>query len=412
MKKSDFGLTRWIPIFIIAVVLMLIYKTIDNIGQITSAIGNFLSVISPLLYGILFTYFLHVPHNALERLFKKAKWKFFAKRARGIATIIVFTVLIALIAFILSFVLPIVFQNAIHFAESVPGYITTILEFFDNLPEDSIWVNFDIANVIRNSSGDFLHTLVNPDQIGQVAQGVMDFVGGIFNIIMGLVISLYLILDRDRITAFFKRLNHAIFKNESRANKAIKYVAQINKVLLTFIASKGLDSLINFVVATTVLYIFNVPYALLLGLIAGAFNFIPFLGSIISAFIISIITLITCDLWTAIYVMLCLLVFHQLDGNFIEPRIMKSSLKISPILVIITVVIGGAYFGIVGMFLAVPIAVIIKQILLEYVAHTEEEKLAKENAGEADAINEEAPVSETDASAIAESVVQTDNTEQ
>jgi predicted PurR-regulated permease PerM len=72
--------------------------------------------------------------------------------------------------------------------------------------------------------------------------------------------------------------------------------------------------------------------------------------------------------------MIALLVFHQLDGNYIEPRIMKSSLKISPILVIIAVVIGGAYFGIVGMFLAVPVAVIIKQILNEYITYTETEK--------------------------------------
>ena len=215
---------------------------------------------------------------------------------------------------------------------------------------------------------------MNPDGLGQVAQGIMGFVGGIFSLIMGLVISLYILLDRARILLFAQRLNTAVFKREGRINKATKYMAQINKVLLTFIASKGLDSLINFAVATTILYIFGVPYALLLGLIAGAFNFIPYLGSIISAFIISIITLITADINTAVYVLICMLIFHQIDGNFIEPRIMKSSLKINPILVIIAVVIGGAYLGIVGMFLAVPIAVIAKELLIEYMDSTGAEK--------------------------------------
>ena len=374
MKKENFLLTKWVPIFIMAIILMLIYKTLDNIGQITSAIGNFLVVISPLLYGVLFTYFLLIPHRGLERLIKKCKPKFISKRARGITTIIIFVLLLVIIVLILSFILPIVIENVISLANYIDKEIPVVLEYFDNLPPDSIWINLDIANTIKTTSTDILHTIVNPDGIGQVARGVMSFAGGIFSLIMGLVISLYILLDRDRIFSFFSRLNNAIFKREERINRTAKYLSQINKVLLTFIASKGLDSLINFIVATTILYIFQVPYALLLGLIAGAFNFIPYLGSIISAFIISFLTLITSGLNTAVYVMICLLIFHQIDGNFIEPRIMKSSLKINPILVIITVVIGGAYFGIVGMFLAVPIAVIIKQILAEYMTSVENEK--------------------------------------
>jgi len=363
MRKAGAEWRKWLPISIIIIFLMLIYKTIDNIEQITSAIGNFLSVISPLLFGVLFTYFLLIPHRAVERLLKKMKLKFIVKRARGITTVIIFVLLLCVIVLVISFVIPIVIENIVSLAEFLQKEVPTVLEYFDNLPSDSIWINLDIASTIKTASA----TLFNIDSIGLVAQGVVGFVSGIFSLIMGLVISLYILLDRERIKTFFKRLNNAVFRHEKRAQRAANYMIQVNKVLLTFIASKGLDSLINFVVATTILFIFGVDYALLLGLIAGAFNFIPFLGSIISALIISVITLITGGLNTAIYVLLSLLAFHQLDGNFIEPRIMKSSLKISPILVIIAVVIGGAYFGIVGMFLAVPIAVMIKQILAEYI---------------------------------------------
>jgi len=371
MKKEDFALSKWLPIFVLAVILMLVYKTIDNLGQITSAIGQFLWVISPLLYGILFAYFIYIPHNAVEKLYLKAKWEFFSKHARGISTVTIFLLLLIIVIFILSFILPVIFQSVIDLANSIPGYISTAMKYFEDLPEDSVLHTFDIAGIVKSSSGDILSRVVNPAGIEQVARGIMSFAGEIFSIIMGLVISLYILMDRERIAAFFTRLNNAVFKSELRRNRAIKYLSQINKVLFTFIASKGLDSIINFVVATTILLIFKVPYALLLGLIAGLFNFIPYIGSIISAIVISIIALITTDLSTAIPVMIGLLIFNQLDGNYIEPRIMKSSLKISPILVIIAVVIGGAYLGIVGMFLAVPIAVIIKQILLEYISSTE-----------------------------------------
>jgi len=380
MKKGDFERAKWIPILIVGFLLIVIYKTIDNLSQITSAIGQFFWVLSPLLYGVLFAYFLYIPHHAVEKLYKKVKVEFIAKRARGFSTITIFLLLLFIVIFILSFVLPILFQSAMDFANSVPGYISSALQYFDNLPADSIWVSLNIADTIKNSSGDIINRLINPAGIEQAAKGIISFAGEIFSVIMGLVISLYILLDRDRIALFFKRLNTAIFKQENRINRSIKYISQINKVLFTFIASKGLDSIINFISATTILLIFGVPYALLLGLIAGLFNFIPYIGSIISAIVISVITLITGDINTAIPVAICLLLFHQLDGNFIEPRIMKSSLKINPILVIIAVVVGGAYFGIIGMFLAVPIAVILKQVLAEYITATEQQAQEKEAA--------------------------------
>jgi len=216
-----------------------------------------------------------------------------------------------------------------------------------------------------------INLIINPAGIEQFARGVISFFGEIFNLILGLIVSLYILLERDKIGDYFLRLNNAVFKNENARIKSVRYMKQINNVLFTFIASKGLDSIINFVTVTTILLIFKVPYALLLGLIAGLFNFIPYLGSIIAVVVISLITLITGDISKAIQVFIPLIIFQQLDGNYIEPRIMKSSLKISPILVIIAVIIGGAYFGIAGMFLAVPIAVIIKQLLLEYMDTTE-----------------------------------------
>jgi len=378
MNKENFERAKWIPICIIAVILMLIYKTIDNFAQITSAIMEFLRIISPLLYGILFAYFLYIPHKSLEKLLKKVKlkfWKinlhFISRHARAFATVLIFIILLFIIIFALSFILPIIVASVIELVSDIPRHITTLINYFENLPEDHAFAGFNIENTLREYSNDIINMVSIPSAIEQAARGVASFAGTLFSLIMGLVISLYLLLDRDRLAEFAHRLNNALFKNELKRNRVVKYFAQINKVLLTFIASKGLDSIINFAAATTILLIFGVPYAPLLGLIAGIFNFIPYLGSIISALIISLLTLITCGLATGVKVMICLLVFHQLDGNFIEPRIMKSSLKVNPILVIIAVVIGGAYFGIAGMFLAVPIAVIIKQILLEYIASTE-----------------------------------------
>jgi len=371
MKREDFERAKWLPICIIAVILMIVYKTIDNLTQITSAISRFLWVVSPLLYGILFAYFLYIPHSKLEKLISKIKPKFISKRARGVSTIIVFFLLIFIIVFIISYISPILINSIIDLANSIPGYILSTVEYFNNMPDDSIWTSLNIAALLRDYSGDIVNIIFNPAGIEQLARGFVSFVGEIFNLILGLVVSLYLLLERESIIEYFRRLNNAVFKSDRARTTSVRYLNQINNVLFTFIASKGLDSVINLVTVTSILLILKVPYALLLGLIAGLFNFIPYLGSIIAVFVICLITLITGDISKMIQVFIPLIIFQQLDGNYIEPRIMKSSFKISPVLVIIAVVIGGAYFGIAGMFLAVPIAVIIKQILLEYMHTTE-----------------------------------------
>jgi len=372
--KQRIERAKWLPIFVLAIVLMLIYGAIGNLSSITAQISRFLWVISPIFYGILFSYFLLIPHRFIEKLFSKikiGKKGFFQKNARLFSTLVVFVLVVLILAFVFSIILPILFASVIDLANSIPAYVNFIIDFIDDVPADSVWHTLNIVDTVTEYAGNMLIQVFNSSMIEQFAMGFISFANEIFSVILGLVVSLYMLLERDRIIGFFKSLGNALFKRERSRDRINKYMQQVNKVLFTFIASKGLDSIINFVVVTSILFIFNVPYALLLGIIAGIFNFIPYLGSLIAVILISGITLLTGGFGKAIQVLIPLLVFQQIDGNFIEPRIMKSSLKISPILVIIAVVAGGAYFGIIGMFLAVPIAVIIKQILLEYISYTE-----------------------------------------
>ena len=372
MEKGSFERAKWIPIAILAVILMIVYKTIDNFSQITEALKRFFFVISPLLYGVLFAYFFYIPHQKIEKFYKKSKLRFFSARARGISTLTVFFLLVLIIALIIVFVVPVLIMSVIDFASNISSYISNIVEFFDSIPDDSFWYRLNLADALRDMTSGSINQYINSARLEQIARGIFNLAGGIANLMLGLVISMYLLWERDKIGEFFGSLRNVLFKKESIRGRIDKYLSQVNKVLFTFIASKGLDSIINFISVTCILLIFNVPYAFLLGLIAGVFNFIPYLGSLIAVILITLITLITGGLSKAIQVLIPLLIFQQLDGNYIEPRIMKSSLKVSPILVIVAVVAGGAYFGVFGMFLAVPVVVIIKQILLEYINHSKE----------------------------------------
>jgi len=365
--KTNLTLSKWFPVFILALILIFLNHMLGNFPSVAAEIGRFLRILSPLIYGILFTYFLYIPHSLFEKLFIKLRLKFIVKRARIIATFFTFILIVAIIVLVVSFVLPILFTSIIDLVNSIPGYIALFADLVNTLPADSFWASLDIVETLTYSAGDMIGQLVNTATLEQFAFGIIGFTSDLLNLVLGLVISLYILMERDRILSFLRKLSIAMFKAEKRRLRVNRYVHRINKVLFTFIASKGLDSIINLIVVSTLLFIFDVPYALLLGIMAAVFNFIPYLGSLIAVIVIALITVITSGFGYAVQVLIPLFIFQQLDGNYIEPRIMKSSLKISPILVIIAVVTGGAYFGIIGMFLAVPVAVIIKQILLEYV---------------------------------------------
>jgi len=378
--KTNLERSKWFPVFLLALILLLVYNMLGNFTRVTEEVARFFGIVSPLLYGVLFSYFLYLPHQGVEKLFGKVKVAFIAKRARLFATFVVFLLLVLVIVLVISFVLPIIVTSIIELANSIPGYVKFITDYILTISEDDFWGTLGIVDIVSTNAGSVAGRIFSAANIEQVAMGIIDFASELLNLVLGMVISLYILLERERIVDFLRGMSKAVFKNEKRRHRVNRYVHQINKVLFTFIASKGLDSIINFVVVTTILLIFDVPYALLLGIMAGVFNFIPYLGSLIAVISITLITLITGGFDKALMVIIPLFIFQQLDGNFIEPRIMKSSLKISPILVIVAVVAGGAYFGVFGMFLAVPIAVIIKQILIEYINSAEEAETLNDDA--------------------------------
>lgn len=360
--KNDKTVMRWFPIFIIGVLLIIVYKTIDNIDQVVSIIGQFLKVVSPFLFGILICYFLYRPCKRLEEAYAGVKVKFIAKRARVLSVLSVYLIVLLLIILFVMFIVPILVTSLLDLASNIPLYYQYVLDFINNLPATT---GLDISATLADFTNNTLSQLFNPALVEQLTKSVIGFANGIINILMSLIVSLYILVDRDNIANFFKKLTNTFF-NEKSHKQMNKYLKQINEVLFTFIASKGLDALINWIMTTTILLVFNAKYAFLLGILAGLASFIPYLGSLIGVIFISLLTLLTSGLGTTIKVAISLIIFQQIDGNVIEPKIMGSTLKISPILVILSVILGGAYFGVMGMFLAVPITTILKQLLLEY----------------------------------------------
>ena len=374
MNKSNFEWTKWIPVTILGILLIIVYKAFENLSQIGAAISGFLSAISPLLFGILFSYFLYIPFEKVKKSFGRSKIKFFAKRKTFFSVATTFLLLVLIIVFIALVIAPILIASVVDLANSIPFYANSLMNYILLLEDDALWASFNLSATLTEFFDDAVSQFFNIALVEQVTRGAINFAGGLLNIILGLVIALYIISDLDNIIGFFKRLSIATIKNLKFRGRVHKYIRQANATLFTFLSSKGLDSIINIISVTAILLIFNVPYAFLFGFIAGVFNFIPYLGSLMAMTFISLINIITAGPAKAFQVLIVLLIFQQIDGNYIEPKIMNKSLKISPILVIVSVIAFGAYFGIAGMFLAFPTVTIIKQLMIEYMEHHSDEK--------------------------------------
>ncbi|MDR0221066.1 MAG: AI-2E family transporter [Lachnospiraceae bacterium] len=362
---------KWFPVAVIAILLMVVYKTFDNISGISAGIKRFLNIIAPLLYGVIFTYFMYIPCGKLSDILVKSKIPFIAKKSRFFGIVTVFLLFVLVIVVLVLIIAPIIIAGVIDLANSIPGYAQSLMAFIEKLDDETLWAQFNISGTLTSVVNDNVARFFDITLVGALTRAVTSFAGGIVDIVLGLIITLYILIDVDNIIIFFRRMSNAYIKNAKYRTRLHLYLGKANTVLFTFIASKSLDCLINMLSVTTILLLFNVPYAILFGFIAGLFNFIPYLGTLVAVTCISLITLITGGLGKTIPLLVVLMIFQQLDANFIEPRIMNASLKISPIVVIISVIAAGAYFGIPGMFLAVPVMAVIKQLMLEYIEQSE-----------------------------------------
>ena len=357
---------KWLYWFILGVAIIIVYKTLDNFGDITNSIGTFFGIISPFLVGIFIAYLLYVPCKKIENLLKKIKFKLISKHARGLSILCVYLIALLLIIILINVILPVVFESVSDFINNIQGYYDTAINNFNNLPEDSFFKSQFVKEMIEEVKNINIKQYITPDKIFDYLINALSAVTGIFEIFVALIVSIYVLADRAKLIGFLKRLASAIFKEETYKN-VDKYFNNSNEIFFKFIASQFLDAIVVGILVTIAMSLMGIKYAPLLGFFIGLFNMIPYIGAIIAVAISALVTLITGGLSQAIWMLIVVVILQQIDANIINPKIVGQSLKISPLLVIFAVTVGGAYFGILGMFLAVPIIAVLKILVEDYI---------------------------------------------
>lgn len=368
-KKNNW--TKWLYGFLFAIAVIVIYKLFDNVSVISIGISKFFNILMPFILGIIIAYLFYMPCKGIENLYKKVK--FLIKPARIMSVFTVYIIAIILIVLLMNTVIPSISKSVVDLANNLPNYYNSAINYVDSLPEDNIINKQDVQNVIDKLQQIDIVKIFSLDNIISYIKGVMGIASAIFNIFVTMIMSIYILLERDRILNFIQKFNKAVFK-DGVGEKMNKYIAKTNNIFLKFISTQILDGIIVGIIVSIVLMIMKVKYAILLGFLIGLFNIIPYFGSIIAIAISCIITIFTGGFSQAIWMLVVVVIVQQLDSNILNPKIVGNALKISPILVIFSVTLGGAYFGVLGMFLAIPVIAVIKILVNDYVEYKLKEK--------------------------------------
>ncbi len=371
---------KWLFYFSLGTILIIIFKTIDSVSAIYNGFANLLNIIMPFVMAVLLAYMLFLPGKKIEAIFEKSKIKFLSNHKRALSVFIVYLIFLLIIFMVFTFLIPSASESLKDLVGNIPKYLTILNDSLNNIKDDSIIGQLGIKEYIQNISNvnitDQFAKWISFDNAGIYIKNIVGGASLIFDVFVTFIVSVYVLVERDSIKKFLIDIAYAMF-DDKWYEVCIKYSRRLNSIFYGFISGQVVDAFIVGVISVIAMSIMNVKYAVLLGTLIGVFNIIPYFGAIFGILFAIVITIFTGGFKSAAILAIVIVVLQQIDANIINPRIIGNNLHISPILVIFSVTVGGAYFGPLGMFLGVPILAIIKEIVLDFINYKNREKIAK-----------------------------------
>jgi predicted PurR-regulated permease PerM len=372
---------KHIHLLFLAILVLLVYKLLFDFSSVMEWSGRILSIISPFLIGFVVAFCINIPVSWLEHKILKIRFKWVKKIARSVSVLVILAIVIFIIVLGVSLFIPMVYENVSELVRLMPDYIDQAVRSVQRIPlvqttgfAEQLDVFLEDGVSFEGVLGMFGGERIDFVGVGTgVAQGLFS---GLFTTILTVVSTIYFLLEYNRMRDFFKRLISSI-GNEKRRTKMLKYVRLIDLSFRKFISCQVLDSIILGTIVTIEFFLLGSSYALVLGIMLGMLNIIPYFGSIFGSIIATLIIMFEQGWEIGIITAIILLITQQIDGNFINPKIMGTSFKISPVLVIIAITIGGAIGGVPGMIFGVPAMNVLKTLLEEYVEKKEKQKNSK-----------------------------------
>ena len=387
MRDNNLMKTSFFIIFTFTM-LLIVYFTLDNFSfwfsKISGGIQAILSALSPLWIGIVLAYML----DPLVVFFDKAVYQKVIKkdlkpktfRFMAIATTFMLVTL-CLVGILYGFVSLVTGKLVV---ESIP-------KLFDNISNIIMSYETDIKNWAENMTRgafsekitEFANSVISwiTDNLdaNRLIGNVTSVVGSIFNFLVAIVASIYLLADKESLKEIWNKYS-PLFIREKRLLALNDTAKDINHVLSLFVRGVLLDSLIISIISSVGFFIIGLKFTVFLGIFAGISNIIPYFGPIIGMVPAFIVGVFTDDIKQGLFALLVLIIVQQLDGNLIYPKVVGGSTGLNPLVVLLAVSFFGHFYGIGGMIIAVPATAILQILFLKQLKKVENKKKSKASA--------------------------------
>lgn len=301
-----------------------------------------------------FEHYLFTPIGGL--IFKKEedKWKF----SRGMGVVFTLALFLFLVIGGLYLVIPQVYQSLLNIVTEAPNYYDHVTEWIKSLAKNNAEVSQYLlvaSDKVYSQALDYINNSILPNMdkiVAGITSGIMGGLKFMLNVILAIIISVYVLLEKEILIAGAKKLTYSFFSTR-HANQVIRGVRYADQVFGGFISGKIIDSFIIGLICYIFMTIVQFDYAVLISIIVGATNIIPYFGPFIGAIPSAMILLMT-DVKHGIIFGIFVLVLQQVDGNIIGPIILGDRLNLSSMWILFAILIGGGFFGVPGMILGAP----------------------------------------------------------
>ena len=336
---------KYRDILVIVLIALVGYKLIDNYQMFINLISTTMSVISPFIYAMVFAYCINPIMNLFERRLKMR---------RGLSIFSTYLLIGGAIVIGSLYIVPSIVDSIISITSEIPGYMETVQG----------WINEALKNQnfyeLINSTGLLDNISVISGNMSSIIIGILN--GSVSSIVsittnvvkigFGFLISIYILLDKERFITEVKTITYMILKEE-KGTKLIGLVRTYHEMIGKYIGTKAIDSAIIGVLAFFGLMVIGAPYTPLLAIIVGVTNMIPYFGPFVGELVGAAVGLFVSPAM-AITIFIFLLALQQFDAWYLDPKLIGDKVGVKPFYIILAVTIGGGFFGPIGMLLASP----------------------------------------------------------
>ena len=383
-KDPNWHYLKWLGIAVISIVL---FGIINNIDKSLSMLSFIMKILSPIFIGIFIAIILNIPVTAFEnKLFRKLtekNGKIWSKTKRAVSISLSVFCFFLITTVLLSYILPEFVRTCQGFVEKAPKYLddltSTLRELVINfhlpIEPESIDLSYDVvsswlASTLGDNSIDIFHNTLNT---------AMTLFSSVWNIILGFILAIYIVATKESLSKLVKGLLFSIMSVEKAKNTI--YVCKLSQNAFEgFVAGQCIEVLLIGSLTFIGMSIFRFPHALMISCIVAATAFVPIFGAIVGAIIGAFLILLV-DPIQALWFLIFIIILQQIESNVIYPRIMGQQIGLPSLWVLVSVILGGEFFGIIGIIISVPLCSVMYTLIHGWILkRLREKKLCKQSA--------------------------------